>query len=432
MSRHFLPYAPDQLELAPRSLAELLPEEHLVFFVSEVVDQLDLKEIVRGYKPTGGPAYEPGMMLKLLLYAYATGEYSSRQIQRRIREEIAYRYLAGGYSPTYKAISEFRRKNLRAFQGLFLQLLQMAADVGMVKLGHVAIDGTKIRANASRHKAMSYGHMKVRLQELEDEVKAMTDRAEETDRREEGHPAKIVTTLPKGLRRREARLQRIREAKKRIETEARERGEGPSHPGGGETPPDKAQTNFTDPDSHIMKCADGSFQQAYNVQVAVDTESLLIVASHVTNHPTDVLHLPVVLETVKRNMGAVPRMVSADAGYYSQRNIAAVQEVGAEPFIPPEKMRHHAPLSPSPRGRIPKGLTEKERMRRKLRTSRGRRIYLKRMASVEPVFAHIKERRSFRRFSLRGLGKVAGEWDLVALAHNLRKVYLHLDALLIT
>lgn len=430
MTKRFKPYAPDQLELMPRSLAELLPEDHLAFFVSDVVDQMDVGEIVRGYGQVGGPAYEPRMLLKLLVYAYVTGEYSSRQIQRRIREEIAYRYLAGGYQPTYKAISEFRRKNLKAFRGLFLQLLVMAQDLGLVKLGHVAIDGSKVRANASKHKAMSYGRMKLRLKELEDEVKAMTDKAEEADRKEEGHPEKIATALPDELKRRQDRIARIRAAKARLEEEARKKDPPDADGGGGGTPPDKAQSNFTDPDSHIMKCADGSFQQGYNVQIAVDTQSHLIVASHVTNHPTDVLHLPAVLGAAVRNAGRAPRCVSADAGYYSQKNIDAIRSAGSEPFIPPEKIRHNTPPPSPPRGRIPNGLSEKERMRRKLRTKRGRTIYLKRMASVEPVFSHIKERRRFRRFSLRGLGKVAAEWDLVALAHNLLKIHRHLGVIL--
>ena len=420
MTKTFRQYEPDQMLLLPVSLREWLPEEHLAYFISDVVDHLDLSPIMRRYEgeERGYPPYHPRLMVKVLLYAYCMGIPSSRRIQRCLHEDIAFRVLAANNTPDFRTISDFRKDHLEALGDLFLQVLQLCQQAGLVKLGHVSLDGTKVRANASKHKAMSYGRMKEKEAVLESEVGRLLKEAQEVDEAEDQRYGRERRgdELPRELAFRESRLQKIREAKAALEAEAQ--GEGK------EAPQDKSQRNFTDPDSRIMPRPGGKeFDQSYNCQAAVDSSHQVIVAANVTNQPSDKAQaLPLVLE-IEANTGSLPKEASADAGYYSAKAIEELYLLGVDPFIPPDKTRHGVVLPPAPRGRIPDHLSPADRMRRKLRTKKGRKRYALRMATVEPVFGQIKQGRGFRQFLLRGLRKVQREWQLICTGHNLLKLF---------
>jgi len=436
----FKPYEPDQILLLPPALQDWLPKDHLVYFVSQVVESLDLSSIRNRYEKElrGYPPYHPSMMTKVLIYAYSQGVYSSRKIERHIQEDIGFRVLAAGNMPDFKCISEFRRRHLQAFKDIFVQVLRLCGKAGMVKLGHLVLDGTKIKANASKHKAMSYGRMVEEEKRLKAEIDEMTERAERTDAAEdEEHGAdKRGDELPEELRFREGRLRKIQQAKQALEAEAKATADAKSDddsakrgPGGkgkvksaNPIPKAKTQRNFTDPESRIMKASDGSFIQGYNAQAAVDAKSQVIVAAEVSNMAADSPRLIPVMESVKANAGAMPDEASADAGFYSQDNIDYLKGKGIEAYVPPDKQPHRRHLKPAPRGRIPKNLSEADRMRRKLRTKKGQARYQLRQETVEPVFGQIKEVRGFRRFSMRGEPKADGEWQLVCLVHNLLKL----------
>ena len=430
MSKVFRPYEPDQMLLLPVALQDWLPSDHLVYFISDVVDHLDLSEIMGVYEAEerGKPPYHPRMMVKVLLYAYCVGVCSSRKIERRLQEDIAFRVLAANNTPDFRTISDFRKEHLTALSGLFVQVLRLCQRAGLAKLGHVCLDGTKVKANASKHKAMSYGRMIEEQRRLEGEVWELLRQAQEEDAEEDKRygSGRRGDELSGELAFREGRLKKIREAKAALEREAREEGEraqaeGKAHPG---VPGEKAQRNFTDADSRIMPAAGGKhFVQAYNAQVAVDSAHQVIVAAELTNQPSDRGQAVPTLERVRENTGAVPRQVSADAGYFSTEVLASVSAMGVEPFIPPDKTRHSAPLPPVARRRIPENLPPIERMRRKLRTRRGRKLYALRMKTVEPVLGQIKQARGFRQFLLRGLAKVRGEWRLICTGHNLLKLF---------
>ena len=429
MSKTFRPYDPDQQLLLPAALQEWLPPDHLAYFISDVVDQLDLSVITARYEEQrGGPPYHPRMMVKVLLYGYCTGVASSRRIARRLHEDIAFRVLAANNTPDFRTISDFRKDHLAALGNLFLQVLALCQRAGLVKLGHVALDGTKVRANASKHKAMSYGRMKEKEAQLESEVAELLRRAGEVDDEEDRRYGrdKRGDELPEELAFREVRLRKIREAKAALEAEAREsaeqaKSEGRNHPG---VPDEKAQRNFTDAESRIMPCPGGrDFQQSYNCQAVVDSAHQVIVAAEATNQATDKNQAVAMLEETIANTGTVPKEVSADAGYYSAKSVDGLSALGVDPFIAPDKTRHGTAVPPAPRGRIPKGLSDRDRMRRKLRTKRGRQRYGLRKETVEPVFGQIKQGRSFRQFLLRGLEKVNREWLLICTGHNLLKLF---------
>ena len=432
MSKTYLPYDPDQQLLLPAALQEWLPEGHLAYFISDVVDQLDLSEITARYEQErrGGPPYHPNMMVKVLLYAYCVGVPSSRRIAARLHEDIAFRVLAANNTPDFRTISDFRKDHLAALSGLFLQVLVFCQRAGLVKLGHVALDGTKVRANASKHKAMSYKRMKEKEAQLQGEVDELLRLAQEVDAEEDRRYGKDKRgdELPVELAFREGRLERIREALAALEAEAQAaaeqaEAEGKAHLG---EPDDKAQRNFTDPESRIMPGPGGrDFLQAYNCQAVVDHERQVIIAAQATNQTSDKQQAVVMIEEAIANAGAAPREVSADAGYYSAQAVADLQALGIDPFIAPEKTRHGHRPPPAPRGRIPKALSPRDRMRRKLQTKRGRQRYALRMQTVEPVFGQIKEGRGFRQFLLRGLEKVRGEWSLICTGHNLLKLFRH-------
>ena len=427
MSKTYLPYDPDQQLLLPAALQEWLPDDHLAYFISDVVDQLDLSSITARYEGErrGGPPYHPRMMVKVLLYGYCIGVASSRRIAQRLHEDIAFRVLAANNTPDFRTISDFRKDHLAALSGLFLQVLAFCQRVGLVKLGHVALDGTKVRANASRHKAMSYKRMKEKEAQLAAEVAELLRRAQEVDDEEDRRYGqdKRGDELPEELAFREGRLEKIREAMAALEAEAQAaaEAEGKEHLG---VPDDKAQRNFTDAESRIMPGPGGrDFLQAYNCQAVVDHAHQVIVAARATNQSSDKQQAAAMMQETIDNVGAVPREVSADAGYYSAKAVDDLQALGVDPFVEPEQTRHGRVVPPAPRGRIPKRLSPRDRMRRKLQTRRGRQRYALRMETVEPVFGQIKAGRGFRQFLMRGLEKVQGEWSLICTGHNLLKLF---------
>ena len=431
MSKTFLPYDPEQQLLLPAALQEWLPPDHLAYFISDVVDQLDLSAITGRYEEQrGGPPYHPRMMVKVLLYGYCTGVASSRRIAQRLHEDIAFRVLAANNTPDFRTISDFRKDHLGALSDLFGQVLALCRQAGLVKLGHVALDSTKVRANASKHKAMSYGRMREKESQLAAEVEELLRRAGEVDEEEDRRYGrdKRGDELPEELTFRQGRLRKIREAKAALEAEAQAeaeqaKSEGKNHPG---VPGDKAQRNFTDSESRIMPGPGGrDFQQSYNCQAVVDSAHQVIVAMQATNLSSDKQQAVVMVEEAIANLGATPKEVSADAGYYWAKAVKEICALGVDPFIAPEKTRHGTRPEPAPRGRIPKGLSDRDRMRRKLRTKRGRQRYALRMETVEPVFGQIKQGRGFRQFLLRGLEKVKGEWSLICTGHNLLKLFRH-------
>lgn len=443
--RTFRPYEPDQMYLMPPSLKEWLSEGHLAYFVMDVVAGLDLSGIFEKY---GGPArgtvpYDPRMMVGVLVYGYSVGVASSRKIERKMEEDVAFRVIAAGEHPDFRTISDFRKEHLESLKGLFVQVLRLCEKAGLVKLGRVALDGTKMKANASKHKAMSYERMTKEEARLKEEVEKLLKQAEETDEREDAEYGwdKRGDELPEELAYRESRLKKIGEAKEALEREAREaaeakkkemeereqegsrRGRKPSEPD--PLPSPKSQKNFTDPESRIMPSSSdkGSFVQGYNGQAAVDGEHQVIVAADVTQQTNDKQQAVPMLEQVEENTGQNPKQALMDAGYFSQDNIEKGSKLAGELLIPPNRQEHGKAMPEAPRGRIPESLSVADRMRRKLRTKRGQAAYAKRKGIVEPVFGQIKQARGFRQFLLRGLKKVKGEWSLICTTHNLLKLW---------
>lgn len=432
-----------QMLLLPPSLLDWVPEGHLSHFILETVEQIDLSAIYQSYggDGRGQPPYDPEMMVSLLLYAYCIGVPSSRQIEKRTYEDIAFRMVAANRHPDHDSICEFRKRHLKALAALFVQILRLCQETGLVKLGHVALDGTKIKANASKHKAMSYGRMKKSREELEKEIAALLERAESVDQEEDKKygKGKKGWTLPEELQRRETRLGKIKEAMKALEDEAAKeaeqerqaRGEKPAkaqHPKGegpAPAPADKAQRNFTDPDSRIMKVSSTkSFEQSYNGQALVDDSHQVIVAAHLSQKSNDMEEVEPILDEVEKNLGRIPpgMAVSADAGYFSEPNVLLFEDALLKPYIATGRLKHGEAI-PTVRGRPPKDLTPREAMIRKLSTKRGRAIYSKRKSTVEPVFGQIKHARGLRQFSFRGKENVSAEWQIWCLTHNLLKIY---------
>ena len=431
MAKTFRPYLPDQDFLLPPSLRDWLPENHLAYFVSDVVDQLDLSAIyaVYGDEQRGQPPYDPLMMTKLLVYGYCIGVYSSRKIQLRISEDIGFRILAAGNEPDFRTISDFRKIHLKALAGLFDQVLRIALEAGVMKLGRVALDGTKVKANASKHKAMSYSQMKEKEKRLSEEVKELLARAEAADAEEDARYGKGQggEDLPAELKRRETRLERIREAKRAVEQRARAKAEVEGKPAEQAKPGDKDQYNFTDPESRIMKGADG-FVQGYNAQIAVESDLQMIVGQTVVQAANDKEQVVPMVEVIEEQSGQRPEQLLADAGYCSEPNLEHLESVEApeqriDVYIATGRMKHDDNKAPCRRGPLPKGGTRVDRMRRKLQTKAGAAVYAARKAIVEPVFGQIKQVRHFRQFLLRGIAKVKGEWAMVCLTHNILKLH---------
>ena len=443
MARDFMPYPLDQQYLLPPDMREWVPSGHLIWFVSDVVDSLNLSTIYQVYERDdlrGRPGYHPAMMVKLLLYAYCVGKPSSRQIERATYEDLAFRVLAADQHPDHASIADFRRRHLPALAGLFVQVLALCRKAGMVKLGHVALDGTKVKANASKHKAMSYARLCKTEEELAREVARLLGEAERTDAEEDRTYGtdRRGDELPEELTRRESRLKTIREAKAALEREARERAEREAKDAraraeertkkeekrgkkfGGRPPliPDPAeakprpreQKNFTDPESRLLvDGATGSYVQAYNAHAAVDGGFQVILAASLTQDPNDKRHLRPLIKKIAEQLEALPEKVSADSGFFSEANLTDPDLAAVEFYVPPERHVHRPPVA--------------EAMREKLLSEEGRAVYRRRKGIVEPVFGQIKEARGFRRFSLRGLERVAAEWQIICLTHNLLKLF---------
>lgn len=446
----------DQGLLLPPSLHDWLPERHLARFIADVIEELDLGLVYRSYEGDGRgmAAYEPAMMVRLLLYGYCVGVVSSRKMERATHEDVAFRYLSADTHPDHDTIATFRKRHLEALAGLFVQALRLCQKAGLVKLGHVAIDGTKIKANASKHKAMSYDRMNETEQRLRQEVEELLRKAAAVDAAEDAQygKGKRGDELPEELARRESRLKKIRAAKAELEQEAKEQaerqrveaeakiakrrqqeartgkkasGHDPKVPDPEQaTPEAKAQRNFTDPESRIMPdgANKGSFIQAYNAQAAVDSQAQVIVAADITQQTNDSRQLLPMTEQVKANMGRKPEAISADAGYWSEANVTDERAVGMDLHIATGRQKHREPLEPAD-GLPPEDASVKEAMQHKLRTEAGHAIYKMRKAIVEPVFGQIKERRGFRRFSFRGLYKARLEWKLICMTGNILKLF---------
>lgn len=439
MAKGYRPYLPEQDLLLPPSLRDWLPENHLVYFVSDVVDQLDLSKIHAAYgeERRGQPPYDPCLMTKLLVYGYCIGVFSSRRIQRRLREDIPFKVLAASNEPDFRTISDFRKNHLEALQGLFEQVLEMALEAGAMKLGRVSLDGTKVKGNASKHKAMSYGRMKEKQQQLKEEVQQLLARAEAADAEEDERHGRDRRgdELPAELQRRESRMAKIKQAKKALEQRAREKAaaEGKSAEEAKKAKPaDKDQYNFTDPESRIMMGPDGILQ-GFNAQAAVEPTMQLIVGQRVTQAANDKEQLQPMVETIEQQAGQRPEAILADNGYCSDKNLEFLEsdpsEQKIEGYIATGKQKHGERRTPCKPGPLPKGATTRvDRMKRKLQTKVGKAVYAARKCVVEPVFGQIKQARGFRQFLLRGLKKIAGEWALVCMTHNILRIYAVLQA----
>jgi transposase/IS5 family transposase len=425
MAISYRPYEPQQEMLLPASLQDWLPKGHLAYFISDTVDALDLKAFYARY--AGGGArnqpFHPAMMVKVLVYGYATGVFSSRKIERRLHEDLAFRMLGAGNFPKHRTIRDFRALHLKELSDLFVQVVKLAREMGLVQLGTVAIDGTKIKANASRHKAMSYERMQHSEAELRAQIDALLERAKTTDAAEADEPE---LDIPAEIERRETRLKAIAQARdiergRSNDDECKPRDED-GNPKGGRykrefgVPEPKAQDNFTDPASRIMKRAGGGFDPSYNAQTAVDDTAHIIVAAQVGNNAADVGQLLPMLKAVKDNTGQAPKQLLADAGYRSEKNledlagsgIAAVVALGREGKRCAQIDAEHSPHTAS--------------MAAKLQSTQGKAAYRRRKWISEPPNGWIKSVLGFRQFSLRGLHRVQAEFTLVCLALNLKRM----------
>ena len=436
MPTSYLPYEPDQDLLLPHSLREWLPQDHLAHYISETVEALDLRAFYQRYED-GGPRnqpFHPAMMVKVLVYGYATGVFSSRKIARKLHEDVAFRVLAAGNFPKHRTICDFRALHLKELAALFVQVVKLARECGLVRLGTIAVDGTKLKANASKHKAMSYGRMQTTEAELKAQIDALLARAAQADQAEENEPE---LDIPAELARREQRLAVILAAKGRLEQRQREadaqRGRTPDDqdPGAGDAkrkagpafkrpfgqPHPKTQDNFTDPDSRIMKSSTG-FEQCYNGQTAVDAQAQIIVAAELTQCASDAGELPRMLAAVERNAGQAAELALADAGY---RNEAALAQLAQS--APDTELIVALGREGKQRVRVDAAdLPHTAAMAAKLGTAEGISRYRRRKAIVEPPNAWIKQVLGFRQFSLRGVEKVRCEFKLVCAALNLRRM----------
>ena len=426
MAKTYKTYLPEQDLLLPPSLRQWLPENHLAYCVSDVVDQLDLSAIESVYEEEdrGQPPYHPRMMVKILVYSYCVGVFSTRRMEKRLVEDVAFRVLAAGNEPDFRTLADFRKNHLKALEELFQQVLRLALEVGALKLGRVALDGSKVKANASKHKAMSYGRMEETEKRLRKEVRELLKQAEAVDEEEDKRYGRERQgeELPEELQRRETRIARIREAKKALEERAREKAESEKKDDQEAKPESKAQYNFTDPESRILKGSD-AFVQGYNTQVAVEPALQLIVGQRVTQAANDKQQMVPLIEVVQEQSGQKPEEVLADSGYCSEENLKYLAKRRMEGFVATEKQKHGERNEPCKRGPLPKGASRVERMKRKLQTKVGAAVYASRKYIVEPVFGQIKQARGFRQFLLRGLEKVRGEWALVCMTHNLMKFH---------
>ncbi len=441
MSKTFRDWSLDQALLLPPSVHDFVPASHLSrFVVALITDELDLSAIMASYQgEKGQPPYHPAMMVALLLYAYAVGIYSSRRIAKACQERVDFMAIVALQAPDFRTISEFRRRHLTALAGLFVQVLKLCERAGLVKLGHVALDGSKIKANASKHKAMSYERMKKREAELQAEVDEWLRAAETADSAEDRAfgADRRGDEMPDWVADKQKRLAKIREAKAALEAEAkaaaeeaarekaaRTKDDDKPHPGRKPAPPSatpepKAQRNFTDPESRILKTKDG-YIQGYNAQAAVDAEAQIIVAHALSNNGSDQAHLAPLLDAVKANLKRNPDEVSADAGYCSAANLRTLSRRRIKAYVATGRQQHGAKAAIAKRPTRPGSLLA--RMSAKLKRAGYRSRYRLRKQVVEPVYGQIKEARGFRQFLLRGMEKVKAEWSMICTAHNLRKL----------
>lgn len=434
MSKTYRAYEPDQMFLMPPSLLEWLPKDHLVLFLRDVLETIDLSPITSVYEDEsrGYPPYHPAMMTGILLYGYSNGVRSSRKLAKHCQEDVAFRVLAANNTPDFRTISDFRKRHLKTLKHLFAEILLMCKKAGLVKFGHISLDGTKIKANASKHKAMSYGRMKQEITRLKDEVAQLLQEAEAVDVEEDTLYGRTLRgdELPEELARHETRLAKIREAKRALEEEARQDKDNDDGPPqariktegdpktGKERVADSAQRNFTDPESRIMPYQK-TFVQGYNAQLLVDKAHQIIVATDLSNTPTDDVQLKHMLTLLPKQ----PKVFTADAGYGKDHCLKLLRRKRINAFVAVDRERHGPHTTRPPRGRIPKSLTLKERMQRKLLTLKGRWTYALRKTIPEPVIGQIKNVMGFREFSLRGQDNARNEWFLVTGAHNLRKLF---------
>jgi transposase len=448
MGKTYRPWNPNQQYLLPPSVQDWLPENDLVYFILDTVNELDISAITEKYEQAkrGFPPFHPRMMAALLLYSYCRGIFSSRKIMQACHERISFKVIVGDDVPNFRTISDFRKLHLKELQQLFVQILQLCQEAGLVKLGHIALDGTKIKANASRHKAMSYGRMLKEEKRLTEEIKQLLEKAQAVDQQEDDKygPDRRGDELPEELARRGSRLKRIHKAKAALEAKARaaaqqarkqreqEDSENDDKPKRGrkrkavsDVPPDNKQYNFTDPESSIMKANNKGWDQCGNAQAVVDSKKQVIVACDVTGQSNDKQQFEPMLVQAQENVGKDKKIkaASADSGYYSESNVKFAEYKKIDAYIATKRTKHSDPVMKTPRGRPPKDLTVQEKMARKLRTKKGRETYSKRKSIVEPVFGQIKRARGFVQFSLRGIEKMRGEWALVCLTHNLLKLY---------
>jgi transposase len=456
----YRPWNPDFYRQQAHSADSQLPPSDLVFFLLDVIDQLELSAIYAPYEDQlrGAPPFDPRMMTCLWLYAYSVGVFSSRKIATACQRNLAFLAIVGDDRPDFRTIGDFRKIHLNALAGLFTQVLKLAHAAGLVQLGAWATDGSKFPGNASRHKAMSYGYMKKEEERLEAEIAELLKQQQQTDEAEDAVlGARRGDELPDELRFREQRLAKIQEAKKRLEEQARAEAEaerqrraeaeeqvrqGHKHAGGrppgpiSEVPDDKAQTSFTDPELKIMPQNNKSFEYSGNAQVVVDDVCQIIVAAAVVLASNDKQQAVPMAEKALANLkeAGIERPVDAqgevqkiagvlDTGYFSEKAVAGLEKLGIDPHIATERQKHHAPLGTAEAAPLPAKATAKEKMKAKLQTAQGRAVYGLRKGIVEPVFGQIKAVRGFRRFSMRGLEKIKGEWSLVCLTHNLLKLW---------
>ena len=457
MADLFQPLDRDTPMFLPPSLQEWLPEHHLARFVVDIVEQLDLTEITSRYAGSGGKrAYHPALLVALLFYGYATGVFSSRKLEQATYDSVAFRYITGNQHPDHDTIATFRKRFLSELEGLFQQILEMAAELGALRLGTVSLDGSKMQGNASKHKAMSWGYANRLERQLQGEVQRLLQlaaRADEAGQQEQQQEQQQELDIPEELERREQRLAAIREAKEKIEERAQERhqaeqadyeeklkrrqereaatgkkmgGRPPKEPEAG--PKEKDQVNFTDEESRIMPGAGGEFVQGYNVQAAVDHESHLVVGQHVSQATNDKQEVEPALNQlgkVEDTLGK-PEALVADAGYHSKENVEKCVEQGIDPYIAGSREQHNQPLEERIKAapECPADADAVTAMQHRMQTAEGKAIYGKRKATVETVFGVIKEVLGFRRFHLRGLRGAEGEWSLVCMAWNLKRLHV--------
>lgn len=449
--KRFKAFEPDAVMLVPPSLDEWLPQNHLARFIAEIIDtELDLDRFYASYaKAKGQPPYDPRLMLRIVLYGYCVGVRSSRELERACTDVVAFRWLAAQQAPDFRSIGRFRQRHLAALGNVFLQALELCRAAGMVSLGKVALDGTKVRANASRHKAMSYARLTTKQKILAEEISDLMAEAKTVDAEEDARfgPGKRGDELPVELANRQRRAAAMATARASLEEEAQtkaramaekkatDRGDDDDAITGvgdtaaaGAVPKATAQRNFTDPDARIMKTADGSFHYCYNAQAVVDADQQVIIAAELGNNATDVQQLVPMITTTVDTVGVMPRTWGADAGYCSAANLEHTTGLEAahqtEFFISTRRMKHGAPTLDAPQGQILAAATPTDRMAQKLKTDRGKEIYARRKAIVEPVFGQIHTRHG-KHIQLRGLDKAAAEWKLLAGCHNLLKLFTY-------